>query len=94
MRLPAQFQCPVHLRLELVFSRSFPGLLLVYAACGSRAAYYIAACRYEALAQQAEAMEKPYTALAKLLNCHADEIAIVTSSTTAWYQVKHHVIAL
>lgn len=50
--------------------------------------------RYEALAQQAEAMEKPYTALAKLLNCHSDEIAIVTSSTSAWFQVsKHHMTA-
>lgn len=42
---------------------------------------------YEALIQEAEAMEKPYTALAQLLNCHPDEIAIVTSSSTAWYQV-------
>jgi len=54
-------------------------------------------CRYEALAQEADAMEKPYTALAHLLNCHPDEIAIVTSSTTAWYQAgffffcKYHV---
>ncbi|KAL3143663.1 hypothetical protein ABBQ38_002458 [Trebouxia sp. C0009 RCD-2024] len=42
---------------------------------------------YEAFAQQGEALEKPYTALAKLLNCHSDEIAIVTSSTAAWFQV-------
>ena len=77
----------MHLRLELVLSTSIADLLLVYAACASRAAYYIAACRYEALAQQAEAMEKPYKALANLLNCLSDEIAIVTSSTTAWFQV-------
>ena len=32
-------------------------------------------------------MEKGYTALAQLLNCHSDEIAIVTSATAAWYQV-------
>ena len=56
----------------------------------SDASYGLAACRYEALAQQAEAMEKPYTALAKLLNCYSDEIAIVTSSTAAWFQVKHY----
>lgn len=49
----------------------------------------LTAGRYEALAQQAEAMEKPYTALAKLLNCHSDEIAIVTSSTAAWFQVQY-----
>ena len=36
-------------------------------------------------------MEKPYTALAQLLNCHPDEIAVVTSATAAWFQV--HVIA-
>lgn len=42
---------------------------------------------YEALIQEAEAMEKPYTALAQLLNCHPDEIAITTSSTTSWFQV-------
>lgn len=33
-------------------------------------------------------MEKPYTSLAKLLNCHPDEIAITTSSTTSWFQVN------
>ncbi len=33
-------------------------------------------------------MEKPYTALAQLLNCHPDEIAITTSSTTSWFQVQ------
>ncbi|DBA75470.1 TPA: hypothetical protein ACH3X1_010723 [Trebouxia sp. C0004] len=32
-------------------------------------------------------MEKPYTALAQLLNCHPDEIAITTSSTASWFQV-------
>ncbi|KAA6422013.1 MAG: aminotransferase class V [Trebouxia sp. A1-2] len=42
---------------------------------------------YEALIQEAEAMEKPYTALAQLLNCHPDEIAITTSSTASWFQV-------
>ena len=47
-------------------------------------------CRYEAAIQQAEAMEKPYTALAKLLNCDTDEVAIVTSATTAWFQVCCH----
>ena len=33
-------------------------------------------------------MEKSYTALAQLLNCHPDEIAVVTSATAAWYQVQ------
>ena len=79
--------------MSCAVSRSFFESLFVRIISDSHAAYCIAACRYEALAQQAEAMEKPYTALAKLLNCHADEIAIVTSSTTAWCQVKHHMIA-
>lgn len=42
---------------------------------------------YEALSQESQAMEKSYTALAQLLNCHPDEIAVVTSATAAWYQV-------
>ena len=83
----------MHQCLVLVVCRSLPDSLLVHNICDSHAAYCIAACRYEALAQQAEAMEKPYTALAKLLNCDADEIAIVASSTSAWFQVKHHTIA-
>lgn len=43
--------------------------------------------RYEAVEKEDRALEKPYTALAQLLNCEPDEIAIVTSATTAWQQV-------
>ena len=32
-------------------------------------------------------MQRPYTALAALLNCRTDEIAILTSATAAWQQV-------
>lgn len=42
---------------------------------------------YEALAEQQAAVARPYIALAKLIDCDPDEIAIVTSSTTAWFQV-------
>ena len=36
-----------------------------------------------------EAMQRPYTTLARLLNCQADEIAIVPSATVAWQQVVY-----
>lgn len=46
-------------------------------------------CRYEARLQDVDEMlARPYTALAKLLNCHRDEVAIVSSATSAWTQVK------
>ena len=37
--------------------------------------------------REEEAMQRPYTALAALLNCSPDEIAISTSATVAWQQV-------
>ncbi|KAK9841124.1 hypothetical protein WJX74_000394 [Apatococcus lobatus] len=42
---------------------------------------------YEAVEQQQMALERPYAALAQMLSCEPDEIAIVTSATTAWQQV-------
>lgn len=44
-------------------------------------------CRYETFDAASEDLERPYTALASLLNCSPDEIAIVTSATEAWQQV-------
>ena len=43
--------------------------------------------RYEAKIKQAAELDRSYSALAKLINCDPDEIAIVTSCTTAWFQV-------
>ncbi|KAK9862697.1 hypothetical protein WJX84_002020 [Apatococcus fuscideae] len=42
---------------------------------------------YEAVDQEQAALDRPYTALAAMLNCEPDEIAIMTSATTAWQQV-------
>lgn len=42
---------------------------------------------YETFDACSAALHRPYTALAALLNCSADEIAIVTSATAAWQQV-------
>lgn len=39
---------------------------------------------YEAADRNAEAVERPYGALAELLNCSAEEIAVVESATRAW----------
>lgn len=39
---------------------------------------------YEAYDRQREAIERPYDALAALLNCSRDEVAIVENATTAW----------
>ena len=39
---------------------------------------------YEAAAHNAEAVERPYRALAALLGCSAAEIAVVESATRAW----------
>ena len=47
----------------------------------------LALCRYETVRREADAMQRPYTALAALLNCRPEEIAIVTSATVAWQQV-------
>eukprot|EP00887_Chlorella_sp_A99_P004639 scaffold4.g4639.t1 len=44
---------------------------------------------YEACDEAAAALERPYTALASLLNCDANEIAIVSSATAAWQQVVY-----
>ncbi len=39
---------------------------------------------YEAAAEAAEALERPYLAAGALLNCDASEIAVVESATRAW----------
>jgi len=39
---------------------------------------------YEAAAEAADALERPYTAAAALLNCEKSEIAVVESATRAW----------
>jgi selenocysteine lyase/cysteine desulfurase len=44
---------------------------------------------YETLDASSEALRRPYTALAQLLNCQADEIAILSSATAAWQQVVY-----
>jgi hypothetical protein len=38
----------------------------------------------------AEALQRPYHALAHLLNCDADEIAITQSATSAWQAAGPH----
>ena len=46
-------------------------------------------CRYEVRLAEAEAqLALPYTALAELINCHKDEVAILDSATHAWNQVS------
>lgn len=45
--------------------------------------------RYEAFEQSVEHLQAPYVALAKLLNCQASELAVLTSATTAWQQVVY-----
>jgi len=39
---------------------------------------------YEAAAEAAEALERPYSAAGGLLNCQSSEIAVVESATRAW----------
>ena len=34
-------------------------------------------------------MQRPYQAMAALLNCRPENIAIMTSATAAWQQVTH-----
>ena len=46
---------------------------------------------YEAAAQKADALNAVYTSFAKLLNCHADEIAFADGSTQAWHRAFHAV---
>ena len=43
--------------------------------------------RYEAVEQETQALRRPYAALAKMLNCSSDEIAVTPSATHAWNQV-------
>ncbi len=47
-----------------------------------------AAGRYETVAAEEAAMQRPYKALAELLNCRPENIAIVTSATVGWQQVS------
>lgn len=42
---------------------------------------------YETVDASADALHRPYTALAALLHCSPDELAIVSSATAAWQQV-------
>lgn len=44
-------------------------------------------CRYETFDASAAELKRPYTALASLLNCEPEEIAVTTSATDAWQQV-------
>ena len=44
-------------------------------------------CRYETVTAQAEALQRPYHELSKLLKCSSHNIAILQSATTAWMQV-------
>lgn len=46
-------------------------------------------CRYETVTARSEDLERPYKALAKMLNCQPSNIAIVQSATSAWTQVLH-----
>jgi len=39
---------------------------------------------------RADALQRPYHALAELLNCDADEIAITQSATSAWQAAGPH----
>ncbi len=39
---------------------------------------------YEAAEQAHDALERPYDAVARLLGCHRDEIAVVENATRAW----------
>src|SRR5262245_55374663 len=39
---------------------------------------------YEAYTDKLEAIEHTYTAVAALLNCHSDEVAIIETATRAW----------
>ncbi len=47
--------------------------------------------RYEAAEKEASALERPYAALASLLNCDPNEIAVLSSATLAWQQAFYGV---
>jgi hypothetical protein len=44
---------------------------------------------YEVADASADVLKRPYTALAQLINCSPQEIAVVTSATAAWQQVVY-----
>ena len=46
--------------------------------------------RYEAVEQETPTLRRPYQALANMLNCSSDEIAVTPSATHAWNQVVCH----
>jgi cysteine desulfurase / selenocysteine lyase len=45
--------------------------------------------RYEAVEHRAADLHRPYSALARLLGCHPDEVAILSSATAAWQAVVY-----
>lgn len=44
---------------------------------------------YETFDASAEELRRPYTALAALLNCRPEELAVVCSATAAWQQIVY-----
>ena len=44
--------------------------------------------RYEAVERESDALRQPYQGLARLLNCDAEEVAILQSATAAWTQAR------
>ena len=44
--------------------------------------------RYETVAAHEDELKRPYTALAALLHCKPQNIALVGSATSAWAQVR------
>lgn len=47
---------------------------------------------YEAATLKQQDLQRPYTSLANLLNCSADEIAIVSSATEAWQKIVYGLV--
>ena len=50
--------------------------------------------RYEAAMDQQQALQRPYDALARMLNCSMDNIAVLVSATSAWGQVSRVLCSL
>ena len=54
----------------------------------------LALSRYEAAAEQQQALQRPYDDLARMLNCSPDNIAVLVSATSAWGQVSRVLCSL